>query len=80
MKYFYFFIFIVFVLNLKGQTDNETFNIPNQRPFEGIIFFSMELITDTLYYTYYLKIVWYVWTNIIVVETAKLLIITYYLT
>ncbi len=55
MKYFYFFIFIVFVLNLKGQTDNETFNIPNQRPFEGIIFFSMELITDTLYYTYYVK-------------------------
>lgn len=51
-----FFIFLFFcAIGLKSQPNTESYKIPNSRPFEGIIFFSMELLTDTLYYTYYVK-------------------------
>ncbi len=55
MKIFYFFLLIINFLYIKSQTSNEGYIIPSSRPFEGFIFFSMELITDTLYYTYYIK-------------------------
>lgn len=45
--------FVTFCVN--AQTDKETYNQVSSKPFEGIIFFSMEMISDTLYYTYYIK-------------------------
>ncbi|MCX7862538.1 MAG: DUF4412 domain-containing protein [Bacteroidales bacterium] len=53
-----FFILILNVLIVKltfSQATKETINTQSSKPFEGFIFFSMEMISDTLYYTYYIK-------------------------
>ncbi len=55
MNYFTLFTCCFLVLNTNAQNDQETYNPLNSKPFEGIIFFSMEMISDTLYYTYYIK-------------------------
>lgn len=56
MKFFYFFYFILSFLCAIAQPSAKTdTSINENKSFEGIIFFSMEMISDTMYYTYYVK-------------------------
>lgn len=56
MKQFYLFIFFLSFFRLSAQPSATTETITNaNKSFEGIIFFAMEMISDTMYYTYYVK-------------------------
>lgn len=56
MKQFYLFVCFLSFLRLMAQPSATTEISTNaNKSFEGIIFFSMEMISDTLYYTYYVK-------------------------
>jgi len=51
------FLICLFNIFTFAQNNNEI-NKNSSKPFEGIIFFSMEMISDTQYYTYYIKNRW----------------------
>lgn len=56
MKLFYIFCFCLSFYGLKAQPSATTEAATNvNKSFEGIIFFSMEMLSDTMYYTYYIK-------------------------
>jgi len=56
MKFFYIFCFYISFIELTAQPSVKTEAVSNiSKSFEGIIFFSMEMFSDTLYYTYYVK-------------------------
>jgi len=56
MKLFYIFCFCLSFYGLTAQPSAENGTATNtNKSFEGVIFFSMEMFSDTLYYTYYVK-------------------------
>lgn len=56
MKHFYVLCFCLSFFNLMAQPNASVMTSTNSnKSFEGIIFFSMEMISDTMYYTYYIK-------------------------
>lgn len=56
MKYFYNFLIIVsFINGSLAQPSVSEGNYNSNKSFEGYISFSMELLSDTMYYTYYIK-------------------------
>lgn len=56
MKNFYSFLFIsIVVYSTLAQSNFNAQNYPSNPSFEGVIFFSMEMLFDTMYYTYYIK-------------------------
>ncbi|MGQ9847336.1 MAG: DUF4412 domain-containing protein [Bacteroidales bacterium] len=56
MKLFYLFCFFLPFYSVLAQPSATTETLVNtNKSFEGIIFFSMEMLSDTMYYTYYIK-------------------------